>query len=117
VPGGARGERRGGGKERTSAWYVSEYDFGVRTSKLTRHLGIKTVSTYSKDQALARCGCRLALTFPSFISCLLAGFVISHSHTHFYCFVALLFSIFISSHSNAVFCQVYTPPVGVESYF
>jgi hypothetical protein len=26
----------------TSAWSVSEYVFGVRTSKLTRHLGVKS---------------------------------------------------------------------------
>jgi hypothetical protein len=32
-----------------SAWYVSEYVFGVRTSKLTRHLGVKSLSTYSKE--------------------------------------------------------------------
>ena len=31
-----------------SAWSVSEYVFGVRTSKLTRHLGVKYLSTYSK---------------------------------------------------------------------
>jgi hypothetical protein len=33
----------------TSAWSVSEYVFGVRTSKLTRHLGVKYLSTYSKE--------------------------------------------------------------------
>jgi hypothetical protein len=32
-----------------SAWSVSEYVFGVRTSKLTRHLGVKSLSTYSKE--------------------------------------------------------------------
>jgi hypothetical protein len=32
-----------------SAWSVSEYVFGVRTSKLTRHLGVKSSSTYSKE--------------------------------------------------------------------
>jgi hypothetical protein len=31
------------------AWYVSEYVFGVRTSKLSRHLGVKSSSTYSKE--------------------------------------------------------------------
>jgi hypothetical protein len=31
------------------AWSVSEYVFGVRTSKLTRHLGSKSLSTYSKE--------------------------------------------------------------------
>jgi hypothetical protein len=32
-----------------SAWSVSEYGFGVRTSKLTRHLWVKSLSTYSKE--------------------------------------------------------------------
>jgi hypothetical protein len=32
-----------------SAWSLSEYVFGVRTSKLTRHLGVKSLSTYSKE--------------------------------------------------------------------
>jgi hypothetical protein len=33
----------------TSARSVSEYVFGVRTSKLTRHLGVRSLSTYSKE--------------------------------------------------------------------
>jgi hypothetical protein len=33
----------------TIAWSVSEYVFGVRTSKLTHHLGVKYLSTYSKE--------------------------------------------------------------------
>jgi hypothetical protein len=32
-----------------SAWSVSEYVFEVRTSKFTRHLGVKSLSTYFKE--------------------------------------------------------------------
>jgi hypothetical protein len=31
------------------AWSVSEYVFGVRTSKLARHLGVKSLSMYSRE--------------------------------------------------------------------
>jgi hypothetical protein len=37
------------GSDNSSAWSVSEYVFGARTSKLTRHLGVKSLSTYSKE--------------------------------------------------------------------
>jgi hypothetical protein len=35
----------------SSAWSVSEYVFGVRAGKLTRHLGVKSLSTCSKEYA------------------------------------------------------------------